>query len=177
MCCTICQILSLVKIFVPLYNTSMLPEEKVAQIFIKRNKTLSIAESCSGGLLSNRITNIPGSSGFFRLGIVVYSDKAKTKLLGIPQNTITKYGAVSAQVAVLMAKNVKNILKTDFGIGITGIAGPTGASRNKPIGLVFVALSTKHETLCQQLNLRGARISIKKQTTTKALQLLLKNIV
>lgn len=148
----------------------------MVRLLTQRGKTLSVAESCSGGLLANRITDIPGSSNVLHLGIVAYDNRAKIKILKIPSKIISRYGAVSTQVARLMASNVRKILKTDIGIGITGIAGPTGGTKDKPVGLVYVALSTKNKVVCRRLNLKGQRASIKLQATTEALKLLMQTL-
>src|SRR3990167_3696143 len=118
----------------------MLIEKKIAQLLTAQKKTLSVAESCSGGLLCQRLTNIPGSSCFLKLGLVVYSNDAKIKFLKIFPQTLKKHGAVSQIVARQMAENVRKIFQTDFGIAITGIAGPGGGSVAKPVGLTFIAL-------------------------------------
>ncbi len=149
-------------------------EEKIAKILLRRKKTVSLAESCSGGLLAHRLTNVSGSSKYFQLGLVTYSYESKEKMLKIPRALLLKHGAVSAQVTTLMASNVRKILNTDFGIGITGIAGPTGATKKKPLGLTYVAISTKTETICHEYIFKGSRLVIKKQATDKALQLFLK---
>lgn len=147
-------------------------EEKIAQSLILTKKTLAIAESCTGGLVTNRLTNIPGSSNFLKLALVAYSNEAKIKHLKVPETSINRHGAVSAQVAIAMAKGVKNSLKTDFGIGITGIAGPTGGSRTKPIGLTYIVVCTDIETLCLECRFKGTRSNIKSQAATQALRLL-----
>ena len=151
-------------------------EQKIAKLLTQKQETLAVAESCTGGLLANRLTNIPGSSRFFQFGIVAYANEAKMKLLNLPQKTIRKFGAVSPQVAELMAKRVRKLLKCDFGIGITGIAGPTGATKNKPIGLVYAAISTNKETKSFKFIFKGTRATIKSLAATKALRLLLKFI-
>ena len=150
----------------------MRKEQQIAHLLIDARKTLAIAESCTGGLLTNRLTNIPGSSDFLKLALVAYSNEAKTKILKIPQSTIRKYGAVSTQTAIALAKGIQKILKTDFGIGITGIAGPTGGTKTKPVGLVYIAVCTDMETLCLECQFRGTRTSIKSQAATQALRLL-----
>ncbi len=150
----------------------MRTEEKIAQLLIKQKKTLAIAESCTGGLLSNRITNIPGSSNFLQVTVVAYSNQAKIKLLNVDEKDIKKYGAVSHQIAIAMAEGVRNIFKTDFGIGITGIAGPDGATKKKPVGLVYIAINTPIETLCVKCIFEGKRTTIKSKATTQALRLL-----
>jgi nicotinamide-nucleotide amidase len=151
-------------------------ETKVAQRLIKSHKTLSIAESCSGGLLAHRLTNIPGSSKFFKLGVIAYSYESKKQLLKIPAVIIKRYGAVSSHVVEMMAQNVQDLTKTDFGIGITGIAGPTGATRKKPIGLVYIALSTKNEVIVKRCVFKGRRTEVKKQTADQAMRMLLKKL-
>jgi nicotinamide-nucleotide amidase len=148
----------------------MLIEEKVAKSLINTKKTLSIAESCTGGLLSNRLTNIPGSSDFLKLALVAYSNEAKIKFLKVPQATIRKHGAVSTQVAIAMAQGARKSLKTDFGIGITGIAGPSGGTKAKPVGLTFIAICTEIEMLCLECVFVGSRKSIKTQAATRALR-------
>ncbi|MCK5179146.1 MAG: CinA family protein [Candidatus Omnitrophica bacterium] len=147
-------------------------EEKVVQLLINTKKTLAIAESCTGGSLTNRLTNIPGSSNFLKCALVTYSNEAKIKLLKVPETTIRQYGAVSTQVAISMAQQNRKPLKTDFGIGITGIAGPTGGTKAKPVGLTFIAVSTVVETLCLECRFEGSRTSIKTQAATQALRLL-----
>ena len=147
-------------------------EERVSKKLIKSEKTLAIAESCTGGQLANRLTNVPGSSNFLKIAIIAYSNEAKIKLLNIPQATISRYGAVSTQTAIAMAKGVRKILKADFAIGITGIAGPTGGTKTKPVGLTFIAISTKAETICLEYCFPGKRISIKSQAATQTFRLL-----
>jgi len=147
-------------------------EEKIAQTLINTGKSLSIAESCTGGLLANRLTNIPGSSHFLKFSLVAYSNEAKIKLLKIPEAIIRKHGAVSTQVAVAMAQNARKRLKTDFGIGLTGIAGPTGGTKTKPVGLTFIAVCTDLEALCIECHFVGTRLKIKTQAATQALRLL-----
>lgn len=162
----------LVKVFILAYNEPMRLERKVAQRLIANHKTLAVAESCTGGLVVNRLTNIPGSSRFLKLGIIAYSNAAKIKLLGVPKAVIRRYGAVSEQTALAMAKAVQKIHKTDFGIGITGIAGPTGATRAKPVGMTYIAIHTRLETLCLQYLFKGNRTGIKSRAATQALRLL-----
>lgn len=147
-------------------------EEKVARSLIITKKTLAIAESCTGGLMASRLTDIPGSSNFLKLALVAYSNEAKIKILKVPEEVIRRYGAVSTQVAVAMAKGAKKSLKTDFGVGITGIAGPTGGTKAKPIGLAYIAVCVGIETLCLEYRFKGTRTSIKAQAASQALRLL-----
>jgi len=151
---------------------TMRPEQKVFNKFTQKAETLSIAESCTGGLLGDRLTNIPGASAFFLLGIIAYDYAAKTKLLGIPTALLKKHGAVSSPVAKLMAQNVRKMLKTDHGVGITGIAGPGGATKNKPVGLVYIALSSKQRTIVKKCLFKGPRLAIKKAASQTALKML-----
>jgi len=148
-------------------------EEKIANRLLTSRKSLAIAESCTGGLLSHRLTSISGSSSYFKLGIVTYCNESKAKLLKVSVKTLQKYGAVSRPTAIAMAKGVRKIHKTDFGIAITGIAGPTGATSKKPIGLTFIAVNTPSETLCVEYHLCGNRKSIKTQASTQAMTLLM----
>jgi len=147
-------------------------EEIVGKALLKSKKTLAVAESATGGLLANRITDVPGSSDYFKLGLATYSNESKNKLLNIPTEIIKKYGAVSKQVASLMAKNVRALAGSDYGIGITGIAGPGGATKKKPIGLVYAALSTKEKTICREFRFIGTRSLIKYKSTQAALNML-----
>ncbi len=149
-------------------------EEKVGQMLINQKKTLSLAESCTGGLLSHRLTNIPGSSNFLKTGIVSYSNDAKIKLLKVPEKIILASGAVSENVALAMAHGARKLFDTDFGVGITGIAGPTGASKSKPIGLTYIAIKSKGEALCIKSQFCGSRTQIKQKAATQALRLIQK---
>jgi nicotinamide-nucleotide amidase len=151
----------------------MYKEEKVAKRLIQNSSTISTAESCTGGLLAHRLTNIPGSSHYFRFGIVAYSNEAKQNFLDIPVAILQKKGAVSEEVAIGMAQAVRAKGKSHYGIGITGIAGPDGGTKSKPVGLVYVAISTAQETLCVKCQFAGTRSQIKKQSTDQALTLLL----
>ena len=147
-------------------------EKMIVNRFIKKHLTLSIAESCTGGLLSHRLTNIPGSSKVLKASLVAYSNEAKTKMLKVPASLIKKYGAVSSAVAIAMAKGARKIFKTDFGVAITGIAGPTGATHNKPIGLTLIAIATAQKIACQRFIFKGTRLQIKIRAAKKTLKLL-----
>lgn len=148
-------------------------EKKVAISLIEQKQTLALAESCTGGLLGHRLTNIPGSSAFLKGGVVAYSNAAKSSLLKIPADFIKKHGAVSNPVAVAMAQGARKCLKADFGIGITGIAGPDGGSLRKPVGTVFIAISTQLEDLCLHCKFDGSRLGIKTKAASRAFKLLL----
>ncbi|MFA5389091.1 MAG: CinA family protein [Candidatus Omnitrophota bacterium] len=149
-------------------------EKAIGKTFSGRKRTLATAESCTGGLLADRITDIPGSSRYFKLGLIAYSNESKNRLLDIPLETIKKYGAVSKQVASLMAKNVRILARADYGIGISGILGPTGATDKKPVGLVYIAVSGRTKTVCKKFLFRGTRRLMKYKSTRAALDMLLK---
>ena len=116
-------------------------EEAVGRLLRLQQKTVAVAESCTGGLIAHRITNVPGSSEYFERGIVAYSDRAKEELLGVPAGLIARHGAVSAEVACAMAAGVRRVAGSAVGIGVTGIAGPGGGTATKPVGLIYVALA------------------------------------
>ncbi len=116
-------------------------EKVVGQLLRERKQTLALAESCTGGFVSDKITDVSGSSEYFERGIVTYSNRSKIELLGVSEELIAKHGAVSAEVALAMAAGIQKVSGTDYGIGITGIAGPTGATADKPLGTVHIALA------------------------------------
>lgn len=152
-------------------------EEVVAQTLKKKKKTIAIAESCTGGLISKRLTNISGSSQYFLLGVAAYSNQAKQSLLGIPQETLKKFGAVSKEVARLLAVNIKQLAKTDLGLGVTGIAGPKGGTKEKPVGSVFIALATPRKILCREFHLHGARDAVRQRASQAALEMIRRYLV
>ncbi len=158
----------------PNISNTMRLEQKVLKKFIQRAQTLAIAESCTGGLIGDRLTNMAGASAFFLLGIVAYDNAAKTKILGIPPALFKKHGAVSSRVASAMARGVRKILKTDYGLSVTGIAGPCGGSKSKPVGLVFIAVSAKQKTIVKKFLFKGTRLAIKKKAAQTALKMLAK---
>jgi nicotinamide-nucleotide amidase len=164
--------LFLVKAFVLAYTNTMCIEEKVARLLLMKDKTIAVAESCTGGLLTHRLTNIPGSSKFLRLGIIVYSNESKISILKVPSSTIKRHGAVSEETATAMARSVRRIHRTDFGVGITGIAGPSGGSAAKPVGLAYIAVAEARKTICLRRLFQGSRTRIKSQAATQGLKLL-----
>ena len=151
----------------------MTREEKICQLCIAQGLSLAVAESCTGGLLCQRLTQVSGSSQYLLAGLVPYSNTAKTKLLGIPLDLLAKSGAVSEPVAELLAQNVRAAFDATFGVGITGIAGPGGGSAAKPVGLVYIAVATEQETLCLKCQFAGTRQEIRRQAATQAMTLLL----
>lgn len=124
-------------------------ERVVATLLIMKRVTIALAESCTGGLLADRLTDVPGSSAYFERGVVAYSNRAKREILKVPRRILDRHGAVSQEVAIAMAEGVRKISGTDLGLSITGIAGPTGATAEKPTGLAFVGLA-HHEGSCAQ---------------------------
>lgn len=146
-------------------------EEVIGYLLYMRKKTIAVAESCTGGLISHRLTNVPGSSNYFLGSVVAYSDKIKRERLGVKKTTLEKYGAVSEKAAEEMAKGAKKLTRSDFGLGITGIAGPTGATKEKPIGLVYIALAYKDKVETREFKLRGEREVIKAKAAIAALDM------
>jgi len=151
-------------------------EEIIAKIMCKKKITLSVAESCTGGIISSMITDVPGSSLYFRQGFVAYSNEAKIKTLKVSENTLKKYGAVSPETAGEMAAGVRNLCETDIGLATTGIAGPAGGTEKKPVGLVFVAISKENGTVAKQFNFGGNRADIKTKVAWAALDMLRRNV-
>ncbi len=147
-------------------------EKVIGDYLGKRGLTLSIAESCTGGLVCDRITNIPGSSDYFMGGMVTYSNESKAEHLRIPLNYIKRYGAVSSQVARSMAKGVRKAFGTNFGLSTTGVAGPTGGTKRSPIGRVFIGLTDGRRTWVKKLDLKGSRREIKKEAAERSLEFL-----
>ncbi len=144
-----------------------------------RNKgwTLSIAESCTGGLICDRITNVSGSSDYFMGGMVTYSNESKAKHLGIPLDYIKQYGAVNPQVAKKMAQGVRKAFSTTFGLSTTGVAGPTGGTKRSPIGRVFIGLTNGRRTWVRREDLKGHRRETKKQAAERSLKFLFERLV
>lgn len=139
--------------------------------------TLATAESCTGGLVAERLTEVPGSSVYFREGVVAYSNEAKVRLLGVPSDLIAEYGAVSAPVAEAMADGVRLRADADFGISVTGIAGPDGGTEDKPVGLVYIALSDDAHTEHRKLLLPGDRQLIRWRASQAALDLMRRRLI
>jgi len=147
-------------------------EEVVAGLLTAKRRTLACAESCSGGLLAHRLTNVPGSSAYFLAGIVAYGNAAKTDLLGVPRSLLLRHGAVSAPVARAMAAGARRRAKATYGVGITGIAGPTGGTAKKPVGLVYIALAGPGRVEVRKHLFFGGRKEVKFQSSQRALDLL-----
>jgi nicotinamide-nucleotide amidase len=152
-------------------------EEVVGGLLRSRGRTVACAESCTGGLLSHRLTDVPGSSAYFLEGIVAYSDRAKSRRLGVPPALIRANGAVSASVVEAMAGGVRARAGADYGLAITGIAGPGGGSAEKPVGLVFTALAWNGGALVERNLFRGTRETVKSQSAQKALDMLRRKLL
>ncbi len=147
-------------------------EEVVVRIAVKRNFTFSFAESCTGGLMSNRITNVSGSSKVFKGSIVSYSNQSKTDFLNVDVSLLKSAGAVSEKTAITMAKNAALSFRTDYAVSITGIAGPTGGTSKKPVGLVYIALVSKNKSIVHKYNFGKIREINKIKASQQALNLL-----
>jgi nicotinamide-nucleotide amidase len=152
-------------------------EESAGSLLVQKKKTVGIAESCTGGLVANLLTNVPGSSLYFKQGIVAYSNQAKIEMLGVDGASLKKFGAVSREVAREMAEGCKRISAVDFALGITGIAGPGGSSPKKPVGLVYIAVATPKETTVQEKHFIGQRGQIKEQAANCAIDMLRRTLL
>lgn len=143
---------------------------------IDRGLTIGTAESCSGGLIAHALTNVDGASRWFVGGVVAYSNAVKTSLLGVDAADLDRHGAVSEPVARAMAEGVRRVLGADCGIGVTGIAGPTGGTAEKPVGLVYIAVAVPTGTTVTRNVFAGSRLDVKRQTAERALTMLLGSI-
>ena len=147
---------------------------KLVKKLIQKKLKIAFAESCTGGMLSSTITSVSGSSKVFNLGLITYSNKAKMDVLKIPKKIITKYGAVSNECCLVMVKNLSKISKSNISVSITGVAGPNGGTKLKPIGLVYIGIQKGNKIIVQKNLFKNKnRISIQKATTTKVLKSIL----
>ncbi len=151
-------------------------EKIIANILIDKKRSIAIAESCTGGLIADRITSVPGSSQYFFGGIIAYSNTVKHSILNVQNKTLEKYGAVSEQTAMEMAIGVKNKLNADIGLSSTGIAGPNGGTKNKPVGLIFIGIAINSTIMAFKYNLSNERVKNKLMASQAALTLLHKHI-
>ncbi len=148
--------------------------QKLVKLLSKKKLKVSFAESCTGGLLSSTITSISGSSKVFTLGLVTYSNQSKINILKIPKKIIMKHGAVSYETCLSMVKNLNKISKTNISLSITGVAGPKGGTKQKPVGLVFIGIKKGNKTLIKKYLFKNKRrVSIQNSTVNKALNLIL----
>ena len=147
---------------------------KLVKKLIQKKHTISFAESCTGGMLSSTITSVNGSSKIFNLGLVTYSNKAKVDILKVPKKIINNYGAVSNECCLSMVKKLSKISKTNISVSITGVAGPNGGTKLKPVGLVYIGIKKGNKIIVQKCLFKNKnRILIQKATTTKVLKILL----
>ena len=148
--------------------------QKLVKLLTKKRLKISFAESCTGGLLSSSITSIIGSSKVFTIGLITYSNQSKISTLKVPKNSITKHGAVSYETCLIMVKNLSKISKTNISVSITGIAGPKGGTKKKPVGLVFIGIKKNNKTLVRKYLFKNKkRTSIQRAAVNKALNLIL----
>lgn len=145
--------------------------DKLFELLKLNNLTISTAESCTGGMIASAITNESGASAFFGTGVVTYSNEAKMKLIGVNKETLDKYGAVSEQTATEMAEGVLKLGESDVSVAVTGIAGPTGGTTEKPVGLVYIGVSGKNGTYVYKNIFNGNRDEVRKQTVSTAFEL------
>ncbi len=151
--------------------------QKVVKLLIKKRLKISFAESCTGGLLSSYITSISGSSKVFTVGLVTYSNEAKIRILKVPTRIIMKYGAVSHETCLFMVKNLNKVSKTNISLSITGVAGPKGGTKQKPVGLVYIGIKKGNKILVKKCFFRSKkRILIQRATVNQALKMILKII-
>ena len=148
--------------------------QKVVKLLTKKKLKISFAESCTGGLLSSSITSISGSSKVFTIGLVTYSNLSKISILKVPKNIIRKHGAVSYETCLAMVKNLSKISKTNISVSITGIAGPKGGTKKKPVGLIFIGIKKDNKTLVRKYLFKNKkRTSIQRAAVGKSLNLIL----
>ncbi len=148
-------------------------EKEIIALLTESGRTLAVAESCTGGLVGHRLTQVPGSSAAFLGGVIAYDDAVKQSLLGVPAEVLEREGAVSEAAALAMAAGVRRLLRAKVSVAVTGIAGPTGDSTDKPLGLTYVALSAKPDvSVCERHLWQGDRQANKESSATAALSLL-----
>jgi len=148
-------------------------EEQLGEKLRDRKLTIAVAESCTGGLLGSRITDVPGSSEYFLGGVIAYQNEVKESLLYVPHEVIATHGAVSAQTVEAMASGCRELFKCDIAVSITGIAGPGGGSAEKPVGLVYVGLATASDVISRRFQWDGSRIQNKESSIRAAMEMIL----
>ncbi|MBI3004979.1 MAG: competence/damage-inducible protein A [Ignavibacteriales bacterium] len=152
-------------------------EHVVGRILTERKLTIAVAESCTGGLIADRLTDVPGSSNYFERAMITYSNDSKMAELSVPASFLEKFGAVSREVAEAMAFGIRTKSNTDIGLSTTGIAGPTGGSDEKPVGLVWIGYSDRHETIALRFNFLNDRRRVKERTAQAALELVRRKLI
>ena len=151
-------------------------EEQLGEELKARGMTLAVAESCTGGLLASRITDVPGSSAYFRGGIVAYQNDVKERLLGVSTEILKRFGAVSEESARAMAHGCRELFSSDVAVAITGIAGPSGGSAEKPVGLVYIAVSALDKVACERFCWSGDRVLNKESSVRAALKMVFRTL-
>ena len=150
---------------------------KLVKKLIQKKQKISFAESCTGGMLSSTITSVSGSSKVFNIGFITYSNKAKMSILKVPKKIITKHGAASKECCLSMVKNLSKISKANISVSITGIAGPNGGTKSKPVGLVYIGIKNRNKIIIKENLFKSTnRISIQKATVNSSLQMIIKII-
>ena len=152
-------------------------EQVVGKALANQKMTLAVAESCTGGLICHWLTNVPGSSEYFKYGIIAYSNSVKLGALSVPEEILKKFGAVSREAVAAMANGVRKVSKANIGLAVTGIAGPGGGSAEKPVGLIYIGLARDAAALSEEYHFTGGREMIKIQASQAALDLLRKNLM
>ncbi len=152
-------------------------ETVLGRMLAEKKLTIAVAESCTGGLIAHRLTNVPGSSAYFERGVVTYSDASKTGLLGVPEQTIGAHGAVSREAAESMALAVRTTARTDIGLSTTGIAGPAGGTPSKPVGTVWIGIADRAGTLALKFNFGEGRARVKERASQAALELVRRRLL
>ena len=147
-------------------------EQVVGQLLLEKGMTLSVAESCTGGLLSKRITDLPGASAYYKGGVCSYANEVKIHLLGVSEQTLDTLGAVSPEVAEQMAAGVARCMDTDIGVGITGIAGPDGGSAQKPVGLVYISVWSREKQQTREIRVSLGRDRVRNHAASTALDMI-----
>lgn len=151
-------------------------EERLVKLLIEKGKKVSTAESCTGGLVAKRITSVSGSSACFDLGVVTYANEQKMNILGVSGESLENFGAVSKEVALQMSEGAKRISGADFAVGITGLAGPGGGSKEKPVGLVYISIKSDKSHYAEKFIFSGSRDEVRLKASEEALCMVLKEI-
>jgi len=151
-------------------------EKQIGALLRKHEKTISIAESCTGGFISHRITNVPRSSNYYDCSVIAYTNQSKIDILHVSPETLRKFGAVSRQTATEMARGIKQVSGSDLGLAVTGIAGPGGGTPKKPVGLVYICLASDESVVCEESRFKGKREEIKFQASEAALEMIKKHL-
>ncbi len=146
--------------------------EQVVSLLTEKNITLATAESCTGGSLGKIITSVPGASAIYGYGFITYANEAKEKILGVPHEILSSVGAVSPETALAMAEGARKVSGSDIAVSVTGIAGPGGGTKEKPVGLVYIAIATEDKTTFRKLNLSGSRDEVRSKTCDEVFKLI-----